>query len=195
MLACSAWGWSVTAITDVTGQADQRSLRLAWKIAGSIRAAELPPAKALLDFNIAFDRHLGLSLRRPEARRRIYACLRGLVRRRWIEDGARLEVEAIDGPFQLGAIIEHCALALVLPASRPLTPRLVIAALSITPQERLRWTKDGRLPQFGSVMMRRAHPISVATYAVETIAALAGQPAMLASWRAADLESSGQATG
>ncbi len=104
--------------------------------------------------------------------------------RKWI--GLSLEVEVPDGDLRLGEVIERCACALVLPASRPLTPRLVLSALPISAQERLRWTKDGRLLQAGAVTIRRAHSISVATYAVETISELAEDPSIIALWREQD---------
>src|SRR5580700_6776554 len=60
--------------------------------------------------------------------------------------------------------LDDLAEALARIAWRPLTPRLVAAALGISGQERARWTKDGRLPQSGQVLVRRGPLLSVPTY-------------------------------
>lgn len=106
--------------------------------------------------------------------------------RRWIGEGMTLEVEAREGKLRLGEMIERSVHALILLASRPLTPRLVLAALPISAQERLRWTKDRRLPRSGTVTIQRGHPVSVTTYAVGTIDRLDRDPSMIAGWRAED---------
>ncbi len=169
-----------------TELSDERSIGLAWRMASALRVRDRSGSTALLDFQQVHDEHLGLSLRWPEASRRVLTFLRGHATRKWIADTLLLEVEAPDGDLRLEDVIERSSLALVLPASRPLTPRLVLGALPISAQERLRWTKDGRLPQSGAVMMRRAHPISVATYAVETISELVENPSIIALWREQD---------
>ncbi len=51
--------------------------------------------------------------------------------------------------------------ALLEPATRPLTPRPRLGSAANHPQERVRWTKDGRLAQSGAVTMKRAQLISV----------------------------------
>jgi hypothetical protein len=171
---------------DWTELRGERSIRLARRMANALRVHDRSGSKAVLDFQPVHDAHLGLSLRWLEARRRVLTSLQGQATRSWIGDTLLLEIEALSGDLRLGEVIECSAYALVLPASCPLTPRLVLSALPISPQERLRWTKDGRLPRSGAVMMLRAHPVSVATYAVETISALVENPSIIALWREQD---------
>ncbi|MEH3101646.1 hypothetical protein [Sphingomonas adhaesiva] len=130
--------------------------------------------------------HLGLALRWDEARRQISAALRGVVKREWVDGADHLLVETTNPDLSLRSIILRCVDALVGPARRPLTPRLLLAALPITNKERFRWTKDGRLPRSGSVTIRAAHPVSVGTYAVDAVARLVADPSIIAAWRRAD---------
>jgi hypothetical protein len=67
-----------------------------------------------------------------------------------------------------------------------------MTARPIANKERLRWTKDCRLPRSGSVTIRAAHPVSVGTYGVDAVAKLVAGPLIIASWRRADAR---QATG
>lgn len=162
------------------------SRRLAGELARQIRIDRSTAGELLLDFRDIFHERLGLSLREVGSKRRIFASLKGLADSIWMKDGLVLAVSNMKCSEQ--HLIEASAHALVLPATRPLTPRQVLQVLPINPRERLRWTKDGRLPQSGTVKMRRAHLISVPTYAVDTIAALAADPTILDRWRASDAE-------
>jgi hypothetical protein len=165
---------------------DQRSIRTAQRIADAVCVRERSSTGARLEFDLVLDEQLGVALRWREARRRILISLRGTVARRWVEDTLTLEVESPDA-LPLDEVITRSTHALLLPALRPLTPRLVLDALPISTQERLRWTKDGRLAHSGAVTIRRGQPVSVTTYAVETIAALAADPAIISQWRAEDV--------
>jgi len=72
-------------------------------------------------------------------------------------------------------------------AWRPLTPRLLLAALNITTQERLRWTKDGRLKPSGRIQVRQGSVVfSIPTYSVSLVERLAAAPDILCSWREQD---------
>jgi hypothetical protein len=70
----------------------------------------------------------------------------------------------------------------------------LMTARPIANKERLRWTKDCRLPRSGSVTIRAVHPVSVSvgTYGVDAVAKLVAGPLIIASWRRADAR---QATG
>ena len=106
--------------------------------------------------------------------------------RDWDEAGLNLTISG-----ELGASI-HLAIprlaeALAEIASRPLTPRFVVAALNITTRERLRWTEDGRLPGSGAVPTHRAaHVVAVPTYAVSMVEGLLARPEVIAAWRDQD---------
>ncbi|WP_137864252.1 MULTISPECIES: hypothetical protein [unclassified Sphingomonas] len=163
---------------------DPRSVAMAREIAQMVRVEAPAPERLRLDFGPPLGHYLGLSLRREEARKRVFTALWGLFRREWAKAGDVLEIDT-GGRF-VEDLVDRCAFALLEPATRPLTPRLVLAALPITKQERVRWTKDGRLAQSGAVTMKRAQLISVPTYAIDTIAALVASPEILSRWRAED---------
>lgn len=167
----------------------------AHRLADMVSVTASTPEWARLSFTSIRRQHLGLALRWDEARRQITAALRGVVKREWIDGADHLLVETTQPHLSLRSIILRCADALVGPARRPLTPRLLMAALPITNKERLRWTKDGRLPRSGSVTIRAAHPVSVGTYGVDTVAKLVADPSIIEAWRRADASAERQATG
>ena len=68
-------------------------------------------------------------------------------------------------------------------ANRPLSARQAQTLLGITARERLRWTKDGRLPRHGTDFIKRGQIISLATYAVEEIENLFRHPETVRRWR------------
>jgi len=72
-------------------------------------------------------------------------------------------------------------------ACKPLSQRQVQTILDITSRERLRWGKDGRLPQSGTVRIRKgACEISLWTYPTAAIEYLANNPAEIGQWRETD---------
>jgi hypothetical protein len=68
--------------------------------------------------------------------------------------------------------------------NQPMTPRMVEEVLSITKQERSRWSKDGRLRRSGTASFKRGQAIQIYTHSPEVVAALADDPTIIASWRA-----------
>jgi hypothetical protein len=127
-----------------------------------------------------FDMHLGLRLRADEVQRCIYRVFgRGS---RWDPQLKELTCAAAPSP-EVESRLDSLAEALARIAWRPLTPRLVAAALGISAQERVRWTKDGRLPRSGQAFARRGALLSVPTYAVALIEDLAAHPEKVAAWR------------
>ncbi len=73
-------------------------------------------------------------------------------------------------------------------ASRPFTPRMVVEILGITPRERIRWTKSGRLPRSGSGTLKAARTVTFCIYAAGEIAKLAANPSVIEAWRRVDGE-------
>ncbi len=71
-------------------------------------------------------------------------------------------------------------------AHRPLTPRMVAEILRITPKERLRWAKDGRLAHCGPVVVKAGKAVTISTYAADAVRKLASDPSQIARWRSAD---------
>lgn len=69
----------------------------------------------------------------------------------------------------------------------PLTPKEVDRVLDISPSERLRWYKDGRLPNCGiAVIGRGAHKIRFPVFPVDAITSLASKPQLIEKWRSDD---------
>ena len=71
-------------------------------------------------------------------------------------------------------------------AQRPYTAGEVRERLGITNQERLRWTKEGRLRRGGNEIIDRGQKIAVTTYEVASIDALALAPETIELWRLDD---------
>lgn len=68
-----------------------------------------------------------------------------------------------------------------------LSPKVVEEILQITPRERLRWTKDGRLPRSGAAAFGVGQrSIHFALHPVAQIAALSENPEIIAACRRAD---------
>lgn len=69
----------------------------------------------------------------------------------------------------------------------PLTPKAVDRALSITPRERLRWYKDGRLPTCGRARIDRGdRRIQLPLFPFEKVARIQANPELIAAWRSQD---------
>ena len=70
---------------------------------------------------------------------------------------------------------------------RPFTPRQVRRILGITNQERLFWTRDGRLHQTGTILNnQRGQKFRVPVYCAERIGWLSQNPDIIAAWRDED---------
>jgi hypothetical protein len=139
-----------------------------------------------ISFAQCFDAHLGLRLRAEETQRcisRVFAgrlcvwCLTTLE----LQCAPEVSADFIEGK------LADLAEALARIAWRPLTPRLVAAALGITGQERARGRKDGRLPHSDQVVDRRSGGrLPIPTYSVRLIEDLLAHPEVLAGWREED---------
>ena len=69
----------------------------------------------------------------------------------------------------------------------PLTPKAVDRALDITPRERLRWYKDGRLPTCGRATVDRGdRRIQFPLFPFEKVACIQANPELIAAWRNQD---------
>jgi hypothetical protein len=67
------------------------------------------------------------------------------------------------------------------------TPKVVEEALGITARERIRWTKDGRLPKSGTGTFKKGrHNFMYYLHPSAKIALLVETPSILKSWRDAD---------
>ncbi len=128
----------------------------------------------------AFASRLGLRLRRGEAKGLALRTL-GVDVSAWSQSDASIRVE---NSLDLDGRLDVLAEGLAKIAERPLTGRLVVETLGITNQERLRWTKDGRLRQSGSASIRRAHALAIQTYDPDRLAEISLED--VRAWRARD---------
>jgi hypothetical protein len=143
-----------------------------------------------LTFEPGFPVTLGLAVRAREARRRFKACLRALgisVR----ANGTGGITACVSGAdlADTRKVIEELDAVLDAFARGGLTPRMVEHVLGISSRERIRWTKDGRLPKSGSASFRRGpNVIHFPLHPAHKIARLATDPSIVAAWRDADRE-------
>jgi hypothetical protein len=69
-------------------------------------------------------------------------------------------------------------------ASEPMTPQMVEEILGISARDRLKWTKDGRLPTCGTASFTKGRvTITYALHPANRIAAMKSDPAIVAAWR------------
>jgi hypothetical protein len=136
-------------------------------------------------FGRCFEAHFGLRLRDGESRRCLTRASADHLAA-WNEVDQELMIPFEHAASARSVLVPRLAEALPEIARRPLTPRLLLTALNITTRERLRWTKDGRLPLAGRVQVRRGAVFSVPTYAVSFVERLAGCPDILSTWRDQD---------
>lgn len=136
----------------------------------------------------SFAEHFGLRLRSSEVSRSVRSRLARVGSQvQSVENGDVLTLSCGVGQIAaLTATIKDIDRILDAIAKRPLTPHLVQQALGITARERLRWTKDGRLPQSGANTFRKGRKITVSTHAIDQIQKLAGDRSIIAEWRNAD---------
>lgn len=123
---------------------------------------------------------LGLRLRPDEVRGLALRTL-GVDGSAWSQAHGSIRVE--DGS-DLDDRLDALAEGLAKIADRPLTGRLVVETFGISNQERLRWTKNGRLRQSGSASIRRAHALAIQTYDPDRLAEISAED--VRAWRARD---------
>jgi hypothetical protein len=138
---------------------------------------------------LPFALTLGLDHRKKEACRRIQKALRGLPARLATQDGethlmVRLEQTGKDVARRSAADIDETLASF---AREKVTPNAVEQALGITSKERIRWTKDGRLPRSGNGTFKKgSHIFQYSLHPADKIAELAENPSIVASWRLDD---------
>ncbi|MGH2343176.1 hypothetical protein ACRC7T_17035 [Segnochrobactraceae bacterium EtOH-i3] len=160
-----------------------------------VHVAPLPDGSCRITFSVARDLALGSPRRESELRHRLTRVLKRLKAGEpaLVIDpaGTRLTATTTDRAAA-DALLARLSATLALVLAEPLYPRVVEEALGITPRERLRWTKDGRLPATdGNAVRRGARAFRVPRYPVAAIAALAASPATIAGWRADDRQAPG----
>ncbi|WP_338701011.1 MULTISPECIES: hypothetical protein [Bradyrhizobium] len=76
-----------------------------------------------------------------------------------------------------------------------ITIKMLEEILLLTPLERQRWTKDGRLPAAGNSYIDRGQKIRLWTYSPDVVARLWKNPEIIENWRKADLASGSASAG
>jgi hypothetical protein len=177
---------SIAAERDETGRnLPHRSSVRIYSRYGSVKESA---GTLTVTFEFSEELTLGLAHRAREARRRVL---------KWLRRVDPLTIEK--GDAHLNATFScHVAGALTSALNaidrdlqalmrERLHPALVEELLGITGRERIRWTKDGRLPSFGrSSFSRGPHSIGYAFYRPSEIFKLANSPDVIRQWRAAD---------
>jgi DNA-binding GntR family transcriptional regulator len=154
----------------------------------SSRYTRVVPSADGIDLVIEFPFRLtlGLAQRKKQARRRIH---KALAMERVVDTAhgeacviARFGLGMANGVRHAADTIEKSLTAL---AAERLTPKAVEEALGISSKERIRWTKEGRLPRSGTGTFKKgAHVFQHSLHPADKIADLAENPAVIASWRA-----------
>jgi hypothetical protein len=147
------------------------------------------PSGILLRFEPPYSITLGLAARAKEARRRVRRVLKQTAVLDFRSDGDAIEARfANERDANLAAAEMRKRLAAYL--AEKLSPDLVEELLDITSRERVRWTKDGRLPTSGTVQFKKGRQtFQVFQYPVEGIGRLLENPGAVAEWRAQDAAS------
>jgi len=147
----------------------------------------LAVSTAVTGISIADDFPSALTLHSPtlekELRRRMQRKLR-----RWRPAAKAADGRAVTATFedaeQAEAAIEDIERMLDRFVGERLSPKMVEEILAITPVERSRWTKDGRLPRSGTGSFRKGrHIFQFYLHPAAEIAKLAADPTIISRWR------------
>ena len=144
---------------------------------------------ATLDWKALLDLFPVLKLRRKEARASLRRYLTGLQDAKWEVDAVHFPIRSQIDEQALKSITDDIANTLEATAARAMTPKEICKALNITYQERLRWTKDGRLKTSGVASFSKANTVSISTYPAYAIHDLIKDPSVIEGWRQKDLNS------
>ena len=135
----------------------------------------------------AFAENLSLQVRKIEVNRLIRSRLKrlGPLIRGNAPQNFQIDVIAVSRSSFKSLVIEVEAVLATM-ATQPFSGRVTEELLGISSQERLRWTKDGRLPHSGTAPIHRGRTIMLPVYAVERVVSLKSAPEVIAAWREAD---------
>jgi hypothetical protein len=130
--------------------------------------------------------------REQELRRRLQRKLRSW-RPVTKSTNGKIVTATFDDPAQAQAAIKDIERMLDDFGKERLSPKMVEEILGITSVERLRWTKDGRLPKSGTGSFRKGrHVFQFYLHPPAEIAELAAHPAVISRWREADANTEAQ---
>lgn len=138
-----------------------------------------------ISYRRSLKERFGLRMRERELCHRIRVRLKRLGRLERTEHGYMLTIPA-ETAVTMPSVLASLDGIVESIATRPFSSHQVEESLGISAQERLRWTKDGRLPSSGTATMRKGQTVTLSTYSVNTVAMLVSNPSVIAAWRVAD---------
>ncbi len=144
---------------------------------------------ATIDFEVLLASIPSLRLRWKEARSALRKHLSGQERVRWIKNAIVISFDNAEGKRGIARRLEESAEILDAIATRALTPKEICMALEISNQERLRWTKDGRLKTSGTLTFKTGRRVTVSTYSAHWVANLLKNNRLIDGWRKQDTAS------
>ncbi|ASP31319.1 hypothetical protein CHH26_14570 [Qipengyuania flava] len=125
-------------------------------------------------------------MRWKEARSALRKHLSGQERVRWIKNAIVISFDDAEEKRGIARRLEESAEILDAIATRALTPKEICMALEISNQERLRWTKDGRLKTSGTLTFKTGRRVTVSTYSAHWVADLLKNNRLIDGWRKQD---------
>ncbi|MGO3934928.1 hypothetical protein [Rhodopseudomonas pseudopalustris] len=141
-----------------------------------------------LRFEPTFDIALGSTRRAKAVIRRVLRVLRKWRLEATLDDiGARAIIPT--SSFQMSALLAAIDAEIAAFKSERIHAKVVEEILAISAQERLRWTKNGRLPTSGHTSFQNGKKsIFLVLYPAAAIASLARSPEQVEAWRQADTD-------
>lgn len=145
-----------------------------------------------LRFEPTFDIALGSTRRAKAVIRRVLRVLRKWRLEASLDDnGARAIIPT--SSFQMSALLAAIDAEVAAFKSERIHPKVVEEILAISAQERLRWTKNGRLPTSGYTSFQNGtKSIFLMLYPAAAIALFARAPEQIEAWRRADAAAAAQ---
>ncbi|MEO0464420.1 MAG: hypothetical protein AAF127_14930 [Pseudomonadota bacterium] len=140
-----------------------------------------------LDLGCLFAAIPSLRCRRVEARRKVERIWgRVLSDGTWQGDALTMLLLANGLEDTADLPVSESATLLNAIASRPLSPKELCGVLEISKQERLRWTKDGRLKQSGTLTFKAAQQVTFPTYSARWVNEFLRNGRKVDHWRKTD---------
>lgn len=146
-----------------------------------------------LRFEPTFDISLGSERRAKGAVRRVLRLLRRLRLQACI-DGNGVDATIRQPSVDMSKLLAAVDAEIVAFQAERIHPKELDEILTITPHERRRWTKDGRLPTSGHTSFRNGKKsVFLVLYPPAPIRALADRPEQIEAWRRTDAITSAHA--
>ncbi len=142
----------------------------------------------IIQFNPNRALTAGSALRSQQAIRVVRSALKRLKNRKIHDNKEGLVAQIFHSDHaQIQQVVTALDQKLADFAEEPLTTKIVEEILCITSKERVRWSKDGRLPNTGRASFKRGqNRVNLFTYSPTVVMDLAKRPETIANWRSID---------